>query len=295
MTLCLSLALAAKGEIEGRDLLGGYREAGVFDDPRVEIHLATDRVWPGAEPKPHPNLTLHRCPPPCSIFRLWGIAIAASRAPYVAVLDLRCPPEPGWLEGVLQEIDRRTALFFGPVEPHRGQPERAHIGYLLEYAQFKRPLALALDEVPGNNLVCRRDLLPGGNVLRGRGFVKTVVLGQRAREGCCPPVPLNDIAVRYQRPFTLRPYLVRRLAHGRYFASHRHELPNQPPRSLCLAFTPLLPLLRVVRAARWARRDGALWRAFRANLHLLLLAEVAWSFGEALGYAAGPGAYGDLD
>ena len=97
------------------------------------------------------------------------------------------------------------------------------------------------------------------------------------------------MAVLHRKPFALGPYLRRRLAHGRCFGAMRHGNPQQPPKVLCIASTPLLPALRCARIYRAARRDPVLRQGFVRQLPRLVLSEVAWSLGELLGYLRGDG------
>ncbi len=285
----LSLAVCARGACDPLEFLRALQTEAVFAGPGAEVHIAHDGGWPSAVSPPH--IHLHACPPGSSVARLWGEAIARSTAPYVAVLDIHVPPSPGWLRRVEAEIAAGTPLFFGPVDPGWSGSDRRILGYLIEYAQFRGPIPRNLGEVPGNNLVGLRELLTepgGGSGGTPAAFFKTFAIWRLARERGLSPRCFDDMAVVYRKGFALGPYLSARLAQGRSFAGRRHTQPGQPSRLLCIAFTPLLPVLRLWRILRAADRDGMLRRAARRYLPLLLLAETAWSAGELLGYLAGP-------
>jgi len=292
----LSLAVAAKAPCDPRPFLDALAAERLLDQDDVDVHLAHDALWQldGAE-RPR-FLHLHHCPDVASVLRLWGVALARSHGTYVAALDVSCPPEAGWLRRALAEIELGTPLFFGPVEPGWAANDPRILGYLVEYAQFKRPFAGTLDEVPGNNVVCRRELLAPANELVERGFFKTFTVWRLARERGLSPRQVDEMAVVYRKGFGLSSYLRRRRVHGRCFAAMRHGNPGQPLKLLCLAATPLLPVLRCARIYRAVRPHGELAAAFFRHLPWVLLAETAWSFGEFLGYARGErGACAGLD
>ncbi len=97
------------------------------------------------------------------------------------------------------------------------------------------------------------------------------------------------MVVLYRRSYRLRPYLGRRLLHGRCYGARRLDEPNAPPRLACLAFTPTLPLLRTYRVLRRVRNGQAVRRHLAEAGLSLVLGEAAWALGEALGYARGAG------
>jgi hypothetical protein len=292
----LSIAVAAKAPFETGPFLAALQANAVFARDDVEVHLTHDQPLRPPLMEPPANLHLHHCPEVRSILRLWGIALARASGTYVAALDVNCPPEPGWLNRVSAEIDRAIPLFFGPVEPGWPARDPRSLGYVIEYAQFKRPLARTLAEVPGNNIVCRRELLAPPAELVARGFYKTFTLWRLEREHGLVPARFDDMAVVYRKPFAMRHYLKRRLVHGRCFGGTRHSNPGQPAKLLCAAFTPLLPFLRTARIYRAVRPDDGLRTAFVRLLPRVMLAETAWSVGEFLGYARGErGACTSLD
>lgn len=293
--MSLSLAVAAKGHCQAQDFFAALDEAGMLASPELEIIIAHDETWPMHATLPS-NVRLCACPRGTSILKLWGIAMAQGTQPFVAALDLRCPPQPAWWSRVRQEIERGTPVFFGPVDPGWSARDARITGYVAEYVQFHSPLASSLDEVPGNNIVCRRDLLETPDKLATDGFFKTFLIWKLAREQQLAPRIFDDMVVVYRKPFAMGHYAKRRYIHGRCFAACRFDNPGQPPRLLCLAFTPALPLLRLWRVYRAVARHDDMRRAFFWQLPRLALSELAWSAGEFMGYAFGGRDYcGRLD
>jgi hypothetical protein len=233
------------------------------------------------------NVILHHCPSGTSILKLWGVALAKSTGQYVAVLDIKCPPATGWLSSVLSEINKGSGIFFGPVDSGWNKMDRRIVGYLAEYAQFDSPLAEELDEVPGNNLVCQRSLLDDAEKLQSEGFFKTFMVWRLEAEHDLVPGRLNEMIVKYKKPFRFTHYIKRRFIHGRCFGATRHDNAGQPSRLLCMGFTLLLPLLRTWRIYKAVRYRSDLRSAFYRFILLIMSSECAWSAGEFFGYAFG--------
>jgi hypothetical protein len=229
------------------------------------------------------------CDAPQSLTLLWGRAMAEARGTHVAVLDARDGPEPGWVAA--WSSAPRDAVVCGPVTPRALANLTSWAAYLSEYGQFCPPLdKRTLEEVPGNNVVFPRELLPPPEELRAHGFWKTFHLA-RLKSSSTPPViePLNELAVSYERTYTSSYYLARRYAHGRCYGGSRLSEPGAPPRLVCLASTLVLPALRTFRVLRRIARKPTLLPRFVTASVPLVLGEVTWAIGEGVGYAVGAG------
>lgn len=287
MAIVLSLAVAAKGECDPQSFIDALVADGIMTASNVDVHIAHDGTWPVESAAVTDSVTLHSCPSDTSILKLWGVALARSTGRYVAVLDINCPPASGWLSSVMREIEKESPIFFGPVDSGWDKSDRRIVGYLAEYAQFDSPLAEELDEVPGNNIVCLRSLLDDAEKLQAEGFFKTFMVWRLAAEHNLVPGRLDNMIVRYRKPFRFGHYIKRRFIHGRCFGATRHDNAGQPSRWLCMGFTLLLPLLRTWRIYKGVRRRGDLEKAFYRYILLIISSECAWSAGEFAGYAFG--------
>lgn len=284
MNTVLSITVAAKGDCDPEPFIAALVHDGADIANNVDIHIAHDAPWHTVSAAWPDNVFLHECPIGTSIMKLWGTAISHSSGDYVAVLDINTPPAAGWLDAATAAIRNASALFFGPVNCGWAPDEPGIVGYLAEYAQFRSPLAQNLQEVPGNNLVCRRDLLDNAAKLASAGFFKTFMIWRLASEESRLPARSDDMIVTYRKPFRYRDYMKRRFEHGRCFGVTRHDNDGQPSRLACIGFAFFLPVLRTWRIYRTTRTDRDLKNAFYRHLHLILQAELAWSFGELLGY-----------
>ncbi len=283
----LSLAVAAKGRCHPDEFLQSLLAEKLLDRPGVDIHIAHDEALTLATSESAANVHLHACASGTSILKLWGTAIARSEGEFIAVLDIHCPLQPGWFARAQAEIDKATVMFCGPVEPGWAIDDKRIIGYLTDYAPFQAPLDRHPDEVPGNNLVVKRNLLAASAALEESGFFKTFTVWRLAREHGLLPLSCNEMRVLYRKPFAVRRYLVRQYVHGRCFGATRHDHPGQPARMACLGFAPLLPWRRTWRVWKAVRKHPPLRAAFMRFFHLVFLFETAWSLGEFMGYAFG--------
>jgi hypothetical protein len=276
----LALAIAVKGGWDADHLAEELRRAGV--PPRAEVHIACNPEWEPA--RCPPSLLVHSVPS-ASLCELWGVAIANSTAPWVAVLHADALPAPGWFAAMTREIEREGWRdgYWGPVEPKPGISGGRMVGYLTEYCQFHRPLEAGLREIPGSNLVLPRDRT--GNAGE---FSKTRLLQQ----GLSPKY-VPDAITLYARRNKLSDYCVRRFHHGRAYASER-----TPRLSLAraLPLSAALPFLRTARVVHHAWLHKDLRAASVRLLPAILLAETCWSAGELIGYVTRrPGEVSALD
>ena len=265
----LALAIATKGEWDPERLLAELREAGIA--PATEIQVACGRA-----PKSSPSgLNIHSSEN-ASLFELWAIAIARSKAEWIAMLHADALPAPGWFAAMQTAIAGESWEdgYWGPVEPGFSPSDPRMVGYLTEYVQFHRPLSPGLREVPGSNLVLSRRRTDGGS-----DFSKTRLL----EEGLMPK-RVEDAVVLYARSFALQDYCGRRFRHGRSYAAKR-----TPKLSLLVAIpmTFALPFVRTARILGHAWRHPQFRMASLRWLPEIFLAETCWSAGELVGYVTG--------
>lgn len=278
----LSLVVAAKGDGHVTGFNAAVAGFATAVGSGIEILVVQDRDGSLDAPLAA-GVSLHRLATDGSVFDLWGHGISLATSDYVAILDIHCPPAPGWLDAVQTGLATRPAAAFGPVEPAYGWDDPRIIGYLTEYVQFHRPLAADMHEVAGNNLILRRDLAGEPQALRRDGFIKTHLLPSLAE----PPRLWPDAVVLHAKPMATAAYYRRRYLHGRCFAAQRGL--GAARRGVTAIATAFLPFLRVARVARHAQRLPRARAAFWRFLPQIFIAESAWSFGECLGYLAGEG------
>lgn len=280
----LALVVAAPRGSDGQAFFSALEADGIFTASDVDVRVVQDFTQPVA--KAPPGIGLATAPHRSSIFELWGLGLREVTAPYVALLDIRCPIEPGWLAAITRNLQDDPSVLFGPVAC--GWPPNSPniVGYLVEYVQFHPPLSRHLKEVPGVNLVVASTLAQHGDVLKQDGFVKTRLLAHLSASGVAPRSVAQSVAT-YRKAFGFSDYCLHRYRHGRCFGADRRFM-NSGRRILAVLATPALPVLRAWRIARAAREAG-LFGAYWRWLHRILAAETAWSLGEFSGYLFGEG------
>lgn len=288
----LTLAIAAKGPISVLPFLTAVADGRYGDAADVAIILAHDGLERIADAPA--RIVQLLIPPPNSVFHLWAAAVGKARTDYVAIMDAHSLPAPGWSKAVLEAVGGGGSGYYGPVEANYPPGDKRVIGYLVEYVQFHRPVAETLEDIPGNNLIIRRSLVPiNADVLR-RGFLKTALIDEWRDNGTPLPRLIPAAVVCHAKPFDWRRYVVRRFRHGRCYAARRLEKKPRPPRPWLVLMAPLLPFVRVLRIWRHVRRAPNFRSAFLRYFALILIAECGWSLGEFTGYVAGESQTGDL-
>lgn len=297
----LCIAIAAKGHVDIEPCLGALS----YDIDNiafpVTIHIAHDqqldleliqRLIPSRPlnddigSNARFQVVTTQCHELTSIFKLWGIALAKAGEHYAAVIDASCPPSKEWLSTVVENIQKDITVFYGSVEPGWNLDNTNVIGYIIEYAQFKSPVQCD-SEYPGNNIIFKTTLLGSKEDLISNGFFKTFMLWKLEREHSQKPQYSDNMPVIYFKTFQFLHYMKRRRDHGRCFAASRLEQKHQPPKWACLAFTPFLFLLRTARIYKWIKQKPELVSAFFRYISSIVCSEIAWSYGEFLGYGFG--------
>ncbi|MEO8567354.1 MAG: hypothetical protein ABI541_13290 [Betaproteobacteria bacterium] len=287
--MSVSLCVAAKGRCDPLGFLDALLADGFIIDASHDVHIAHDGDLPAVDALLSAGVRLHRRPKGTSILRLWGWTIAMSNHPTVAVLDVSCPPAAGWWDGVQRALRAGERIFSGPVVSGWRADQREIVGYLVDYAQFDPPLDPSVREVPGINFICDRSLLDPEATLVDRGLFKTFTLWRLERERHIVTARHDEVRVVYHRPLHPGAFLRRRYRHGRCFAARRFDSAGQPNRAACILGSPILPCLRCWRIWRVARRHASLRAAWWRQLHWIALSEIAWSWGEFIGYSIGAG------
>lgn len=285
--MILSVVAAATAGADPSAFIAALASEGVLTSPDVEVLIVQGPSGPIRHAPPGIEMCVLAAH--ASIFELWGAGIKQARADAVAILDVRCPLQTGWLAAVRAELPLLgSRILFGSVICSMAGNDPNIVGYLTEYVQFNPPLDPLCSEVPGVNFVAARSDLTDERVLRADGFAKTRLLAMLAASNTLSRQLIAGAAVDYQKCFSFGEYIAHRFRHGRSFAAGR-PFPSLPTKIRAVISTPCLPVLRSWRIYRNAKRDPACLRAVRRFWLRIVVAETAWSFGEFLGYVTGEG------
>lgn len=220
--------------------------------------------------------------------RLRAAGVTASSGRCVALVEPWSRPVPGWGQALLaRHAQTREAVVVGGPVLYDG-PDRptAWAEFLFEYGAFLPPREGEVPELPVNNVSYPRELLERFRPSWQDGFWKHF-LHRELREAGTRFFSEPRALVRHARVLPFSRFCRERVDHGRAYAARRG---SSAARALA---APLLPPLLAARLGREVLRKPGGTRAYLRALPALLLAECAWSAGEALGDLAGDGGASD--
>lgn len=280
------------------------RELSALDDASAPITVTVARG--GGRPPDAVTRAPHarwlECETGASLPILFGSALAATNAEWIAFLDADCPVREGWLPAALALCRRSESIIGGAVEPAGLRSKSAWAAYFCDYGAFLPPLPPGpAPVVPGNNFLLRRSALSLAPSLAAPQFWKTLFLQALAVQGI-QAIGAPQLVIRYGKNLPARVWLRRRFENGRCFAAKRMAAaPSRPDgvqkaggllpagrlvRVLAAPFVPLILLVRLL---------GDVWPRgrYRAELALslpwVLAGLAAWAAGECAGLILGAG------
>jgi hypothetical protein len=218
-----------------------------------------------------------------------ALGVRHARAPVVAFVEDHSYPAPGWLEALLR-AHRDACAAVGPAIAN-GNPRTlvSWANLLIEYGPWLAPQASGpVEHLPGHNGSYKRDALVAyGEALATMLEAESVLHWDlRARGHVLRLEPAaRTFHVNFSRWADSIPL---RFQAGRLFGAARARRWRPGRRLLYAAAAPLVPLVRLRRALRDARRTEHCpppWRLVAALLALLAVDAV----GELVGYLTGPG------
>ena len=223
-----------------------------------------------------------------AIDRRRAAALAAARAPVVAITDEWARPRADWCRELLRQHEAPHAVIGGAISCARDRAINWAL-FFMDGGRYQNPLpegpAIFVTDV---NVSYKRAALEGSDVwreeyhetrlhdeLRQRGetlwLTPRLVVGVDRGE-----IPLGDA-------------LRERFAWSRLYAGRRSQEVSEGMRLALAAGSPLLSLVLLFRQVCTAWQRGAHRGALLRCLPVLALMDLVWSIGEATGYATGRG------
>ena len=238
----------------------------------------------------YPEVRFVPCGPDMPLPEMRTLAFEASTAPIVAVTEDHCVPASGWLQQIVEGLRLPEIVAVGGcVDNGVSDTPFDWATFLCEYSAFYPPVAEGRANIlPGMNVAYRRAALLA--VPRERlttGFWETTVhpilLEQGGRF-----VSLNAMKMNHCKRFSFGLFARQRYVYSRYYAGIRFPEADGARRYAAALLTLALPPLLLVRMYR-AALAKRLQKPFRLAFPSLFLLVIVWSFGEMVGYLAGPG------
>jgi len=217
-----------------------------------------------------------------------ALGFATAHAPAVAVIEDHVIVPPDWPKRMIEAL-AGADVAGGAIENGATASTTDWAAFLCEYSHLIPPLpAGPSGPITGNNVVYRRETLEKYAAVAAEGYWEDHLHAAMRRGGArlvCHP----EIVALHKRHYRVAEYIAERYFYARSYAGLRSRSMTGPARVAHAAGAVALPpilLYRIVnRLVDKRRYRSALARSFP----LLALFLIVWAFGEAVGYAAGPG------
>lgn len=259
-----------------------------------ELQFSDEVIWAGAGAPPA-RLPSTRCAssPRSARGELYAVGLRAARHPHVAFTDSRTVLAAGWRRVAGHALGDHVVVG-GPVLPGEARTLRSWAGFFVEYGPHAAPpYSSWIGDVAANNVAYQRHALVDV-VPPGASFWKTQV-HERLRARGIEPVVVDAMAVTSIKRYRWKDLTTSRMAHGRLFGAQRAAAMPATGRVIAALRCGVLPPVAYARLARGVATDGRLRGRFLLSTPLLAVALVAWSIGEAFGYATAREARRDVD
>lgn len=218
---------------------------------------------------------------------LRGVGIRSARALLVALLEDCGRPHPHWSAQLLKEHAQPYAAVGGAMENGIDRSLNWAV-YFGDFGRYQNPVPRGPSAYVSDANVCyKRAALDRVAEAWAENYNEARVHAALAKHG--EVLALSPDVIVYQHRLNLRlgPALMERYIWGRSFAAVRVAAIATSRRAILVALCPLLPpmlLLRQFKNVLRTRRNRA---AFVRALPLTALLDLAWSFGEFIGYLTG--------
>ena len=265
----------------GRDQ-GAALEVIVIDRTGPLIRESVRRDFPG--------LTVLTVPPGTTIPQMRAIAIRASHAPAVAVIEDHVIVPPGWARAMLDALGTDNDVVAGAVENAATQTLTDWAAFLCEYSAARPPLPSGPAEgVPGNNTIYRRAALDRFDTVLDEGKWENRLHDAMKAEGI-RLILRPDIVVGHKMHYSFGLYLSQRFLYSRSYAGAMAE-GMSPVQKLVRggAALVLLPPLMFWRTISRILKKKRHLTELAKSVPMLVAFCLSWGAGEAVGYWAGPG------
>jgi Glycosyl transferase family 2 len=212
--------------------------------------------------------------------------LRAARGDVVAILEDRCVPQSDWMQTMVSLHERLPhAVIGGAIENGRDTPLHWAV-FLCDFGRYQRPFEAGSRKwVSDVNVGYKRRALDQTRQLWEDRYHETTVHWALMRAGETLFLAPELVVHQVRGPLSLTTLLTERFAWGRVFAYTRAREVSLVKRVGFIALTPLLPLLLLSRQIRQHLSSELGFGPFAAASPYLFLMFIAWSLGEALGYA----------
>lgn len=238
----------------------------------------------------HPSVRLISFAQKQSVPKLRASAIAEARGEIIAITEDHCIPPTGWYQSLLKAHAMNPAPAIGGAVDN-GATKRIidWAVFFCEYSNFISPVADGVvHDLPGPNVSYKRQAVRHILDETKDEYWETFVHGQLESEGkqlWSDP----SVSMIHKKHFTFSDFLSERFHYSRAFAGTRNNSISMKQRLIYLFGSPLLPPMLMMRISKRVLAKKRHLGEFVLSLPYLLSFMLAWSVGEFIGYATGPG------
>ena len=276
--------------VNGLPYLAECLEALERTAPWAEVVVAdsTDEATRARVSERWPDVRLLTFDEQQTVPELRAAGIAATSAPYVALIEDHCVVREGWASGLVRWHREGESVVGGPIHNVVDDRLRDWAAFFCEYSAFLEPGPTGpAPGLPGMNVSYDRAAIDAMADLLADGRWETWLhprLVERGFRFWADP----ELAIDHAKDFDLGEFLSQRYHYSRSHAGMRNATLGWK-RIVYVLGSPLLPPLLYARMVGNVRRARGNGRIFLAATPLILLYLLVWSYGEAVGYAFGGG------
>jgi hypothetical protein len=218
---------------------------------------------------------------------LRGIGMRKARAPLIALLEDVGRPDPNWAAALVREHTQPYAAIGGAMENGIDRPLNWAV-YFGDFGRYQNPVPRGTSPYVSDANVCyKREALERVADSWAETYSESRVHAALAGRGEVIALSPDMIVYQHRLNLHLGPALVERYVWGRSYAAVRVGSVAASRRIVFAVLCPLLPFVLLLRqwgnVMRTKRNQGAFLKA----LPLTFLLDVAWSWGEFVGYVTG--------
>jgi len=221
---------------------------------------------------------------------LHGTGMCKARGKLIAVTEAHCTFPTTWASAAINSHASHCASAIGGGVLPGPQLNGVNFSlFLCDYIQFLPPLdADASGDLPGNNIVFKRECLPDNSTLSTNGFWKTFYCHDLESKGHQLRID-PALSVFYNRKLTFAEICARRYHHGRCFGGMRAENSSFAKRAILFTAGFALPILLLLKLlSRASTKTDGLKLVFM-HLGWIWLFLMIWAYGEWIGNILGSG------
>lgn len=288
----LSIVVAAQGEPEPTERCLASLERQNCSPTDLEIIVVEGPPYAACQSlgARHPGVTFIKNDS-SSVPLLHGRGVASTSAELVAITESHCTFPPDWASAAMKAARQSgtASVIGGAVEPGSELDPLNKGLFVCDYAQFVPPFDRHENsDLPGNNIVFRRDCLDFNRDFATNGFWKTFYcheLESHRQQLLAEP----EMLVFYNRNLTFEQIMVRRWHHGRCFGGMRASTFSLLKRILMFVATPILPFLLFAKLQKRCGANPQTKLMLSESMGSATFCVFAWACGETFGNLFGPG------